>query len=216
MITIEQSRAARGLLGWTQQDLADAAGLSKTAINNFEKSKSVIKIDSINAIKTAFEGQGVEFINDNGVRLAQDSTEILSGDLALRLLVEDIKSVIDNAKHKDIMVLCAHEHHIEMLAPLHSVQTPVRFLCGCDIDIDDSLAQAQKKQCRQIAGQNAENSPTVFIYAQKTAIQLFGDSQIVLMKNADAYTAERKRFELLWQKHSPHSCINNVDIQTKA
>ena len=42
MITIGQCRAARGLLDWTQQDLAEACGLSKTAINNFEKGHSDI------------------------------------------------------------------------------------------------------------------------------------------------------------------------------
>ena len=46
MITIEQCRAARGLLGWTQQDIADASGLSKTAINNnFVISNTTLEIE---------------------------------------------------------------------------------------------------------------------------------------------------------------------------
>ena len=67
MVTIEQCRGARGILGWTQQDLADASGLSKTAINNFEKQHSDIKAESLRAIRLAFESANIEFIGSEGV-----------------------------------------------------------------------------------------------------------------------------------------------------
>lgn len=68
MITIEQCRAARGLLGWTQADLAQASGLSKTAINNFEMGRGDVKQTSLEAMRHAFEREQIEFIEGCGVK----------------------------------------------------------------------------------------------------------------------------------------------------
>jgi transcriptional regulator with XRE-family HTH domain len=35
--TVEQARAARAFLGWSQHELGDAAGLSLETIRNFER-----------------------------------------------------------------------------------------------------------------------------------------------------------------------------------
>lgn len=204
MITIQQSRAARGLLGWTQQELADAAGLSKTAINNFEKDKSAIKMDSLKAIQMAFEALGVEFIGDTGVRLSHDRTEVLRGPLAFQLLLEDIRTEINTAQYKDIMVLNAQKTHIEALAKLHSDNTPVRFLHAKDISAD----AANEHLCNSITCDAEQNAPTTFVFADKVALQLFGSEFILLMKNKDAYTAERKRFEILWKENREKKALS--------
>lgn len=61
MITPEASRAARGLLGWSLQDLARATGLSYESLSRFENGRALRKT---NAAKVAgvFEEQGVELI----------------------------------------------------------------------------------------------------------------------------------------------------------
>ena len=94
MLTIEQCRAARGMLGWTQQDLADASGLSKTAINNFEKGHSDIKTESLRAIRMAFESLDLEFIGQEGLRKKKDNIRILKGETALESLADDIEKTI--------------------------------------------------------------------------------------------------------------------------
>lgn len=69
-ISPAQSRAARGLLGWSQQDLATAAGLkSWRTIQRFESGERVPR--AVADIVTALETAGVEFTNGNapGVRL---------------------------------------------------------------------------------------------------------------------------------------------------
>jgi transcriptional regulator with XRE-family HTH domain len=96
MITIEQCRAARGLLDWTQQDLSDASGLSKTAINNFEKGHSDIKYESLRAVRMAFESADVEFV-DQGVRRRDETARILKGPNAWDMLLDDIRDTVKNA-----------------------------------------------------------------------------------------------------------------------
>ena len=78
MITAAQSRAARGLISWSQGDLATQSNLSESTIRNFEKDRSVPSTNNLSAIARALEDAGVEFIPENGggpgVRLKERST----------------------------------------------------------------------------------------------------------------------------------------------
>jgi transcriptional regulator with XRE-family HTH domain len=76
-MNFKQSRAARGLLGWTQQSLADAANVSLTTIQFFETNKREPIPNNLAAIRRALEAAGVEFIAAKGgkgvgVRLARE------------------------------------------------------------------------------------------------------------------------------------------------
>jgi len=74
-MTIEQSRAGRGLLDWSQSDLAERAGLSEGTVRHFESGLRIPSDDSLRALRSAMEAGGVEFIPENGggagVRLAK-------------------------------------------------------------------------------------------------------------------------------------------------
>ena len=65
MITSEQCRAARGLLDWTQAQLADAVGLSALSIRTFEKG-GAMRASNQQALRNALEAAGVAFIEPNG------------------------------------------------------------------------------------------------------------------------------------------------------
>lgn len=71
MITAEQIRAARGLLGWTQQDLADHSLLSVNTIRRIEKGSADTLVSSAAQVREALEAAGVEFSmrGDHGVRM---------------------------------------------------------------------------------------------------------------------------------------------------
>jgi transcriptional regulator with XRE-family HTH domain len=61
-----QCRAARGLLNWSQERLAEASAVSVTAIRNFERGATQPIRANLAAIRTALEAAGVEFIPENG------------------------------------------------------------------------------------------------------------------------------------------------------
>ena len=62
MMTPEQSRAARGLLYWSQQQLADAAGLGLSTVRDFEKGRRDPLPANLEAMKHALEVKGVLFL----------------------------------------------------------------------------------------------------------------------------------------------------------
>jgi transcriptional regulator with XRE-family HTH domain len=73
MITPAQCRAARGLLDWTQQELAERAGVGVVTIRQLEASETAPRRATLDVIQRAFEAAGVGLINDGaggpGVRL---------------------------------------------------------------------------------------------------------------------------------------------------
>ena len=70
-MTPGQSRAARGLLNWSQAELAARSNLSESTIRDFEKGRRVPSINNVAAVRRALEAAGVEFIDGDqpGVRL---------------------------------------------------------------------------------------------------------------------------------------------------
>ena len=78
-ITIEQFRAARALLGWSQQELAAKSRVSRNAIIKFENSMSTPLPRTLEDVVEAFEEAGVIFISEDdgagvGVRLKKGVT----------------------------------------------------------------------------------------------------------------------------------------------
>lgn len=67
MIDAEQIRAARALLGWSQNDLVEKCGLSFTTIKRMESiGTGRSSTENVLAVKKALEEAGVTFIPENG------------------------------------------------------------------------------------------------------------------------------------------------------
>jgi ribosome-binding protein aMBF1 (putative translation factor) len=62
----EQSRAARGWLGWSQTTLAKRASVSLSTVRDFETGARTPIANNISAMTRAIEEAGIEFIEENG------------------------------------------------------------------------------------------------------------------------------------------------------
>ena len=67
-LTSAQIRAARALLRWSAEDLAQASALGVTTIRRAELTESETSLTTVNdlALRHALEAAGVEFIDGNG------------------------------------------------------------------------------------------------------------------------------------------------------
>ena len=65
---MRQVKAARALLAWSQADLAEASGISEPTIKRLEAVDGEIggRLETAEAMRTALERAGVEFIEENG------------------------------------------------------------------------------------------------------------------------------------------------------
>lgn len=207
MISIEQCRGARGILGWTQQGLADASGLSKTAINNFEKGHSDIKAESLRAIRMAFESADIEFLNQDGIRKKREYTKILYGKDAMNALLEDIQGTM-GMRNGQILIMNADNSlssqittqqlfdHIDLIKTNKIRQ---RILCA----EGTKNILSPNDECRWLSTGTPQTCMLTFIYGGKIAFQLWDRSMIVLLQNTDAYESEVKRFEQIWVNATP-------------
>jgi len=66
MVTPEQCRAARGLLDWSQHELAIKAGVGIVTVRQVEAGTNEPRKATLAVIRQAFEIAGVEFIDENG------------------------------------------------------------------------------------------------------------------------------------------------------
>jgi transcriptional regulator with XRE-family HTH domain len=74
VLTPAQLRAARALLGWSREDLADKSEVGAETVKNFELRGSDPKLGTVNKWRRALEQAGVTFLEESetdgpGVRL---------------------------------------------------------------------------------------------------------------------------------------------------
>jgi ribosome-binding protein aMBF1 (putative translation factor) len=65
-MTPEQSRAARGWLGWSQQELAARASVGISTVRDFEARRRQPIANNIAAMQRAIEAAGVELVDEEG------------------------------------------------------------------------------------------------------------------------------------------------------
>lgn len=78
-MTPGQCRAARALVGMEQSELADASGIARATVIDFEKGQRLPRAGTVAALRAALEAAGVIFVAENGegpgVRLRKSHPE---------------------------------------------------------------------------------------------------------------------------------------------
>ena len=62
MLSPEQSRAARGWLDWSQEELAKRASVSLSTVRDFEKGRRVPIRNNLDAIERAIKSAGIKLL----------------------------------------------------------------------------------------------------------------------------------------------------------
>lgn len=203
MITRSQCRAARGLLGWTQQDLANAACISKTAILNFERGASDVKADTLRQIRQAFERKKLRFGDMDTVGRSEDSCRMLEGsDKLFKILEEAGKTAGDGDGEVLISYLGEQEiiqhgpesfYNITRLWEANGIKA--RYLLG-----DGGYLFLQPSaEYRWIPKELAGFGVTTIIYGTYTAIKFWHSDSYAVIDSSEIAGNERNRFESLWR-----------------
>ena len=75
MLSAQQIRAARSLLGWSRRELAIVAGISQGTIKAVEQGKTDARLSTLRKLARTFTAHGVEFVMEgsrNGVTIKND------------------------------------------------------------------------------------------------------------------------------------------------
>ena len=80
LMTPEQCRGARAMLGWSQDALAERSGVSKPTVTDFERGARTPMPMNLQALRRTLEEGGIEFIDEatggRGVRFQRPGTSI--------------------------------------------------------------------------------------------------------------------------------------------
>lgn len=203
LITIQQIKAARALLGWSQNDLAKRCAMSKPALANFERGASNSRISNLNSIRNVFENAGIEFITDEGVRLVRDrlEVEVFNESDNISRLWEDIYNTLESGQERLIssvdeskFTAATKEKFPAMMQRYKEKGIKGRILSlEGDKNFADPTSQYRwvtKSQFQDVA---------YYVYGDKYAILLWEPTpRVILIKNRIMAENYRKQFNRHW------------------
>lgn len=203
MITKEQCRAARSFLGLKQTELADACGLSKTAITHFESGLFTPRADNMAAIREALEDRGIEFIGQTGVQKRETVYRLLEADEMYSEVWDDIfKTLKDTGGEVCIAYVNEREpakENLEMLKD-HLARMKKYNITERLLTCEGDNFFVQDPECYRWMPYNIFKSGNLFaVYADKVATHYWEGSVTTIIQNKRIADEERKRFEYLWQ-----------------
>src|SRR4051794_39889581 len=67
MVTREQIKAARAVLGWSTRDLAERTGVAPNTVSRFENGADALG-ETLTKLQTTLEAQGIEFVKLDAIR----------------------------------------------------------------------------------------------------------------------------------------------------
>jgi Helix-turn-helix len=161
-MTPAQCRAARGLLDWSQIELAERSRLSESTIRDFEKNRRVPTEGNLTAIRGCLEEAGVEFMtgNQHGVRMrkvkANDHVRFRKGVLmsatygdAVGIVIRERPEVKMGSVERIDVQFPGHEPLIgvesalfELFVPLETDSTTAKCAaCGLQVKVGPTQTQ---------------------------------------------------------------------------
>lgn len=212
MPTIEQIRAARALLGWSQHDLADKASLSQTGIARIENGTNQPNSKTIAKIETAFDQADVEFLDNSGVKKRTGEVKILRGPNAMSDFLDDVYETattfgtsenptevfLSNVVHQNWINSMGQDrwkNHTDRMTKDKELMD-VRIIVK---EGDANFPAAAYSQYKWIPEQYF-NDKSFYSYHDKLAFLNFkdGEQEIFLMKQSDFARGYRDLFLIAW------------------
>lgn len=202
-------RAARALIEWQQSDLAEAASLSLTAVNNFERKIGLPREKTLRAIQNAFEEHGVEFLPSGGLRHSDDVLEIVrfSGKTAISDWTHYMMQ--NPLKSGEEFLSCSFDEDL-WLSPLH-LQSTRRFYAWVEQrNIKSRTLIADGKKAHPLSWCQYRTVPpeiigkiTYSIHGSRLAFVLWKKRQVIVLHNNALVETFRSQFNYLWKIAKP-------------
>ena len=205
VITVKQIKGARGILDWTQDDLATAAGISRPALNNLERGLTRPHSETLRRIHKALEQAGIDFI-EGGCRFKADilDVQVFHGADALFNLYDDIIDtytgsggiIYISGVDERRFIKAGGDRFFEYLKRFEKLGIVDNLLArGGDTNL-----VVPAKHYRWVPEEIFSQAPYM-VYGDKYAIIIWGPPvKIVLIQNAEIADSYRKQFKAHWRR----------------
>lgn len=205
-ITTAQIRGARGILGWSQQDLAQRTGISATSIGAIENNQTTPRENTLSTIRKAFESGGIEFIGLDGVRIRTGDVRTYVGKDGFIEFYDDIYETVRDApteilvsnvdERAFVKTLGDYAHvHVDRIKALGNVRYKILVREG-----DTYIPGSDYAEYKWIPKELFSSVP-FYVYGNKLAIMLFdNEPSVILLRYPSIAEAYRVQFYDMWQR----------------
>jgi len=209
MISFHQIKAARALLDWSQNELAELVDVSLPTLRNIEKGGGA-KQETLKKIKTTFELNGIEFTDSDGLRRRSTNLRTLQGQQGYWDFYDDVYETVKKSGG-DILVSNVDEREFDRwLGERWEVQKNRMIALSKEKDLnlrilvkegDRHFTVPEYAEYRWTPKDRFSEIP-FYVYGKKLAIILFEPENVSIFvidnpKIADAYT---KQFNVMWDQ----------------
>jgi DNA-binding XRE family transcriptional regulator len=209
MISAQQIKAARAMLDWSQDMLAQASGLSPNTIISLEKGN--LSPRSATEVKKAFEKEGFEFHGKSGVNRRYDEIRTYEGIDATEKFYDDMLSTV-REKGGDIFAIYKSQEiffnslGIEGAINLNRLDELNKFANLQCLLTEARELFAPDSACQFRAVIDFQRGPwSLLTYGDKHAIVLKKNADFVyiVMRSVEIVQTCIKEFMPLWNKALP-------------
>lgn len=207
MIGSSQIRAARALLGMSQKEAAEGAGISNQTLSGVEGGGSDPSTDTSRKLQTFFEGCGLEFIEPDGVRKRPADREY-KGESGLRAFFDDVYEVARHGGNIELwngvpslLVKFAgaefyekHRQRMTAIKERYSIRVIVK-------EGEDNLIGSTFAEYRHISPEMFERDHTIYIYGDRVGLFTFteDDVSIKIVTGQKLADSIRAMFNFAWE-----------------
>lgn len=206
-ITTAQIRGARGILNWSQGELAERTGISATSIGSIENGQSTPRANTLQTIQKAFEDAGIEFIGQEGVRQKTGDVRVLKGRQGFWDFYQDIYETL-RKNPGEVLVSNVNEREFEKWLDADKIEThrirmkevnDVRYKILIREEDTYYLATPDYAIYRWTPKEHFSSVP-FYVYGKKLAILLFEIEPTVIIIDYPAVAeAYRMQFSAIWE-----------------
>lgn len=211
-ISIDQIRAARALLGWSQKALGEKSGFSQTAITNIESGRKRPSSQTIAEFKKTFERAGLEFI-EGGVRYQPETVEVIHGpDFATRIMDFIYETLIETNAEEQLLtgydpvqlqpedeIVQDIRNHVQRLIQAGKSE---RILIREESDpahIKKIDPNAPLHWYRAVPEEVFYAQTYTYIFADYFAMAMPHKQMVIILHNTDLAEDQRRKFNYLWK-----------------
>jgi transcriptional regulator with XRE-family HTH domain len=204
-ITTAQIRGARGILNWSQSDLAERTGISATSIGSIENGQSTPRANTLNTIQKTFEDAGIEFIGREGVRVRTGDVRVYQGREGFKrffdVVFEAVKRdggqiLVSNVEERKFLKWAGDsaDEHMKRMAGVKDLHMKVLLREG-----DFDFAASDYVEYRWLP-KNLFTSVPFYAFSDSLAIMLLDNEPTIVVLNYSAVAeAYRIQFAAMWE-----------------
>jgi len=196
-LDIYQLRAARAMLGLSQSELSQATEVSQETINKIESGANQnARKNTIDALKTFFVREGIDFIPNSGVRLVPTRYKVIEGKNCFLELLDDVFYELEAGE--ELLIACSDERVNSPI--INDTYRRIRhkgILMRHLIEQGNSFMLGTESEYKCLPTKFFTNS-IIVIYGDKVGNVSKDSDKVVIVKDSGLSESIRNLFNFAW------------------